>query len=404
MNTETSDEAQSNNGPSTRWLTDWVERRQPELVSVRRHLHAHPELGFNEHATTQFLVDKLTSAGLSPRILPRGTGLVVDIGDGPRTIALRADIDALPLPDVKDVPYRSTVDGVCHACGHDAHTTVALGAALALSEISQQLPGRVRIIFQPAEELMGGAREVIAAGELEGVSSAFALHCDGHLDVGKVGLKTGSITAACDLVEVQVTGPGGHTARPHLTVDLVDTLSRIAATSPALISRRLDPRSGLSLVWGAIQAGTAPNAIPGSGTLRGTVRVLDRDVWAEAEKHVADVVNDVASGTGASVSLHYERGVPPVVNDPAVVALVERAILTELGDEALTTTRTSMGGEDFSWYGEQVPTVMARLGVHSAGTSMRDLHQGTFDIDENALSVGIRVMVRTALLSLFDAA
>jgi amidohydrolase len=397
VNIETSHEAQPNNeDPASGWLARWVQHRHADLVDVRRHLHAHPELGFNEHGTTKFLVDQLISAGLKPRVLPRGTGLVVDIGSGPRTIALRADIDALPLPDLKDVSYRSTTDGVCHACGHDAHTTVALGAALALAQ-APQLPGRIRVIFQPAEELMGGAREVIAAGELDDVEAAFALHCDGHLDVGKVGIKTGSITAACDLVDVRISGPGGHTARPHLTVDLVDALSRIAATSPALISRRVDPRAGLSLVWGAIQAGTAPNAIPGSGTLRGTVRVLDRTVWAEAEKHVSSVVNDVAAGTGAAVNLHYERGVPPVVNDPGMVDVVEQAIVTELGDDALTTTRTSMGGEDFSWFGEQVPTAMARLGVHGPGTSMRDLHQGTFDIDEIALAVGVKVMTRTAL-------
>lgn len=393
----------SRSAPPTGWLAGWVGQNHHELVRVRRHLHSHPELGFREHETTKLVADRLNAAGLQPRVLPRGTGLAVDIGSGDRTIALRADMDALPLPDLKDVSYRSTVEGVCHACGHDAHTAIAMGAALALAELSD-LPGRVRIIFQPAEEVMGGAREVINAGELYGVDASFALHCDGHLEVGKVGIKAGPITAACDLVEVRVSGPGGHTARPHLTVDLVDTLARIAAASPGLVSRRVDPRAGLTLVWGAIQAGAAHNAIPGTGVLRGTVRVLDREVWAEAEKHITTAVTDLAAGTGAGVSVHYERGVPPVVNDLGCVVTFESAITNELGPEAVADTRTSMGGEDFSWFGEKAPTAMARLGVHGAGlTSMRDLHQGTFDIDERALGVGVRVMVRTALEALATA-
>lgn len=384
------------------WLPGWVGAHHEELVTIRRQIHANPELGFNEYATTALLVDRLTAAGLQPRILPRGTGVVVDIGSGSPTVALRADMDALPLPDLKDVAYRSTVDGVCHACGHDAHTTIALGAALALTELPD-LPGRVRVIFQPAEEVMGGAREVICAGELDAVDTVFALHCDGHLPVGQVGVKTGSITAACDLVEVRVTGPGGHTARPHLTVDLVDTLARIASQSPALMNRRVDPRAGMTMVWGAIQAGTAHNAIPGTGVLRGTVRLLDHEVWAETEKQVTSVVTDLAAGSGAAVSIKYERGVPPVVNDPRCVERVRSAVTAELGADALTSTRTSMGGEDFSWYGERIPIAMARLGVHGAGlTTMRDLHQGTFDIDERALGVGVRILVRTALGALTD--
>jgi amidohydrolase len=382
------------------WLASWVRDRHDDLVNVRRHLHAHPELSFDEYATTELLVQKLTAAGLQPRVLPRGTGLVVDIGDGPRTVGLRADIDALPLPDQKDVPYKSTVSNVCHACGHDAHTAIGLGAALALAE-APHLPGRVRVIFQPAEERMGGAREVIAAGELDGVDKMFALHCDAHLEVGQVGIKSGPITAACDLVEVRLRGPGGHTARPHLTVDIVDTLARIATDGPALLARRVDARSGLSLVWGSIQAGEAPNIIPGEGVLRGTVRVLDHAAWADAEKDVAAVVSEIAAAGGASVELRYERGVPPVVNDGELASTMRSAVAIELGSEAVTTTRTSMGGEDFAWYGEHMPVMMARLGTHSdALSTVRDLHQGNFDIDERAIDVGVRIMVSTALVAL----
>ena len=205
----------------------WAREHQPELVQVRRHLHAHPELGFAEHETTAFLERQLAAAGLAPRRLAVGTGLVVDVGrgagdpDAGPVVVLRADIDALPLPDLKDVPYASTRDGLCHACGHDVHTTVLLGVARALAALDD-VPGTVRCIFQPAEEQVpGGGLEVVGEGVLAGASRAFALHCDPSVPVGRVGLRTGAITAACDRVEVTLTGPGGHTARPQLTVDLV---------------------------------------------------------------------------------------------------------------------------------------------------------------------------------------
>lgn len=382
------------------WLPHWVSEHQRELVDFRRRIHARPELAFTEYATTEFILGRLEAARLRPWRLPSGTGVVVDVGTGPRTVALRADIDALPVPDLKDVPYRSTVDGVSHACGHDAHTAVAVGAALALAE-APDLPGRVRIIFQPAEERMGGARDVIAAGGLDDVERLFALHCDAHLPVGQVGLRVGAITAACDLVEVRLRGPGGHTARPHLTVDLVDTLARIASNSPGLLARQVDVRAGMSLVWGAIQAGEAPNTIPSEGILRGTVRVLDHAAWADAEKQVTAAVADVAAGTGASIQVNYERGVPPVINDEATTRIMREAVAAELGEGAVAGTRTSMGGEDFAWYGEHVPITMARLGVYGEQVStVRDLHQGNFDIDEEALGVGVRVLVSSALAAL----
>ncbi|MGH8826299.1 MAG: amidohydrolase, partial [Jiangellaceae bacterium] len=295
----------------------------------------------------------------------------------------------------------STVDGICHACGHDAHTTIALGTALALNE-APRLPGRVRIVFQPAEELLpGGAHDVIAAGALDGVERIFALHCDPRLSVGQVGTRVGSLTAACDSVEVRVSGPGGHTARPHLTVDMVDTLARIAVDSPARLARQVDVRSGVSLVWGAIQSGNAPNAIPASGVLRGTVRILDHDAWAAAEKQVRSLVTDIAAASGAGVEISYQRGVPPVVNDEASVRLLQAAIVADLGEHCLAESAPSMGGEDFAWYGEHIPLAMARLGVHSGPIeSMRDLHQGNFDIDERALDVGVRVLFHTALTAL----
>jgi amidohydrolase len=384
-------------------VDEWVVERQQQLVAVRRHLHAHPELAYAEFETTSFLEQRLRNAGLTPRRLPTGTGLVVEVGSGGGaglpTVVLRGDIDALPLADLKDVPYASTREGHCHACGHDVHTTVVLGAALALASLDE-LPGTVRCVFQPAEETVpGGATEVVAAGVLDGASRAFALHCDPSIPVGTIGLRTGSITAACDRIDVTLTGPGGHTARPQLTVDLVDALGRLVTDVPALLSRQVDPRAGMSLVWGAVNAGVAANAIPQRGQLRGTVRVLDREMWKDAEGLLRALVERVAATTGAGCEVDYVRGVPPVVNDPRAVALMRSAALETVGSDSLRLSPQSMGGEDFGWFADVLPIALARLGTNGGGAPL-DLHRGTFDVDERAIGVGVRLMARVALHAL----
>src|ERR687886_603150 len=384
-------------------VDEWVAGEHPQLVSVRRHLHAHPELAYAEFETTSFLEQRLRSAGLEPKRLPTGTGLVVEVGSGRAgggpIVVLRADIDALPLPDLKDVPYASTRENTCHACGHDVHTTVALGAVLALTA-ADRLPGTVRCVFQPAEETVpGGATEVVAAGVLDGASRAFALHCDPSVPAGTLGLRNGPITAACDRMDVTLTGPGGHTARPQLTVDLVDALGRLITDLPSLLSRQVDPRAGMSLVWGAVNAGVAANAIPQRGHLRGTVRVLDRDAWQDAEALLRSLVERVAATTGADVDVDYVRGVPPVVNDPRAVALLRSAALETVGAEGLRLSPQSMGGEDFGWFADVLPIALARLGTHGGGAPL-DLPRGTFDIDERAIGVGVRLLARAALHAL----
>jgi amidohydrolase len=380
-------------------VDDWVAANQPQLVATRRHLHAHPELGYAEFETTSFLEQRLRHHGLTPRRLPTGTGLVVDVGSGGPVVVLRADIDALALADLKDVPYASTREGLCHACGHDVHTTVVLGVAIALASMDG-LPGTVRCVFQPAEETVpGGATEVVASGVLEGASRAFALHCDPSVPAGKIGLRTGPITAACDRMDVTLTGPGGHTARPQLTVDLVDALGRLITDLPGLLSRQVDPRAGMSLVWGAVNAGIAANAIPQRGQLRGTVRVLDRDAWKDAEELMRSLVERVAATTGAEVDVDYIRGVPPVVNDPRAVALLRAAALETVGTDHLVLSPQSMGGEDFGWFADVMPIALARLGTHGGGPPL-DLHRGTFDVDERAIGVGVRLLARTALHAL----
>lgn len=341
-------------------------------------------------------------------MIPGGNGVLCDIGEGDddRIVALRADMDALPIDDPKDVPYRSTVPGVCHACGHDVHTTVLIGAGQVLAELHRngQLPGRVRLVFQPSEEQFpSGAPVMMHAGALEGVSAIFAVHCDPKTPAGMVGVRSGPLTAASDMLEVRLSGRGGHTSRPHLTTDLVYALSRVAVDVPALLDRRLDPRTGVALVFGAIQAGSAPNAIPREGSLRGTVRMLDRDAWKTVPDMVTDIVKDVARAAGAEAEIQYTRGVPPVINDRVATAVFAGAASAALGENAVVEAPLSMGGEDFAWYLEQVPGAMARLGVGRPGEQL-DIHQGDFDVDERAIGHGVRVMVHTALAACESAA
>ena len=265
---------------------------------------------------------------------------MADIGDpaakGP-VIALRADLDALPISDEKNVPYRSTVPNACHACGHDVHTTILVGAGLFLARRAAAglLRGRVRLIFQPAEEVPGGALDVLAAGGIASVDRIFALHCDPRLDVGKVGVRSGPITAACDKITVRVTGPGGHTARPHLTADLVYALGKIITELPAALSRRVDPRSSLSLVWGRVSAGSAANAIPDDGLVEGTVRCLDDQAWHAAPDLLKALLESVASAYGVLAELTYLRNVPPTVNESVSTAMIEAAAERVLGPDAL---------------------------------------------------------------------
>ncbi|MEV0489413.1 amidohydrolase [Streptomyces atratus] len=392
-----------------------------ELVAFRRDLHMHPELGNQEFRTTAALKARLEKAGLRPRVLATGTGLLCDVGtsgaarssdkgggrraasDTRPMLALRADIDALPIPDTKTgVPYRSTVPDRAHACGHDIHTTTVLGAGLVLAELDRQglLPNPVRLIFQPAEEVLpGGAPDAIEAGVLEGVGRIIGVHCDPKVDVGRIGLRVGAITSACDRLEVTLDGPGGHTARPHLTTDLVTAAAKVATEVPALLARRVDARAGLAVTWGRLEAGHACNVIPQHAELSGTVRCLDLAAWREAPDLVHAAIDEVAGMHRAKSVIDYIRGVPPVVNDPAVTDLLAAAMTGRRGSYAIEDTEQSLGGEDFSWYLEHVPGAMARLGVRTPGDTRRlDLHRGDFDADEEAITVGVELFTAAALL------
>ncbi|MCX4971893.1 MULTISPECIES: amidohydrolase [unclassified Streptomyces] len=382
------------------------EALRAELVAFRRDLHMHPELGNHEFRTTAALKARLELAGLEPRVLAIGTGLICDIGDwdGVRPLlALRADIDALPIPDTKaDCAYRSTVPDRAHACGHDVHTSVVLGAGLVLAELHREgrLPRPVRLIFQPAEEVLpGGAPDAIESGVLEGVGRIIGVHCDPKVDAGRIGLRHGAITSACDRLEVALDGAGGHTARPHLTTDLVTAAARVATDVPGLVARRTDARSGLAVTWGRIESGHACNVIPNHAELSGTVRCLDLATWRAAPDLVHAAIDEIANMYRAKSEINYIRGVPPVVNDPVVTDLLRDAMTARRGVHSIEDTEQSLGGEDFSWYLEHVPGAMARLGVRTPGErAPRDLHQGDFDADESAITVGVELFTAAALL------
>lgn len=386
---------------ASRTVAAAVETLEDELVAFRRDLHAHPELAWDESRTTTRVADRLAEAGVGVQLLPT-TGLVADIGgsgDGP-VVLLRADLDALPVTDRTDDPWRSTVDGVAHACGHDVHVSSLLGAGLALQDLHEQgaLPGRVRLVFQPAEEVMpGGALEVIAAGALDGVTHAFGLHCDPSLDVGQVGIRVGPITGAADSVRVRLTGRGGHTSRPHLTQDLTYALGVLVTQLPAALSRRLDPRAGASLVWGLVRAGSAVNVIPSTGEAAGTVRMLDQVAWADAEHLIRELIGQIVAPYGVEAEVGYVRGVPPVVNDPRSTAVLADAVELALGEEGIVPTTQSLGGEDFGWYLEAVPGSMARLGTRTPGGPTFDLHQGDLRVDDRAVAIGAEVLAQAAL-------
>jgi amidohydrolase len=397
-------------------LVRWLADREPELIAFRRELHAYPELGNQEFRTTERIAARLAAAGLEPRIMPSGTGLLCDIeprgtgaegatiaatAAGPNILAIRADIDALPIQESADLPFRSTVDGVSHSCGHDLHTTAVLGAGLFLAEQARSgaLTEPIRLVFQPAEEVMpGGALSMIENGALADVSRIIGVHCDPKVDVGRIGLRAGPLTAACDKLVLRLSGPGGHTSRPHLTVDLVFALAALVTGLPAALSRRVDPRAGLSLVWGAINAGNASNAIPQHGEAQGTVRCLDERAWRAAPDLVQELVDAISAAYGAKTELHYIQGVPPVVNDVAVIEVMREAAHRIGGADVVVPTEQSLGGEDFSWYLQHVPGAMARLGVRTPGDSAaRDLHQPSFLPDERAITIGARFFAETAL-------
>ena len=376
------------------FINEWFNAHRAEVIAWRRHIHRHPETANQEVETTNFLASILQDYGLEPQRFPQ-TGLMVDIGPDTELgrLAFRADIDALPVTEVTGLEYTSEVPGKMHACGHDVHTTVALGLACALADFQRvhDLPLGIRVIFQPAEEVwVGGATDVIEWGALEGVHSIFAIHAEPKLRVGRIGIRAGAITSATDVVELKIKGPGGHTSRPHLSADVVYALGKVITELPALLSRRVDPRTGTVLVFGQVNSGYAPNAIPETGSLTGTMRTADIGIWRDMQSLFTELVDQILAPVGVEHELTYNRGVPPVLNDDVATALLASAAQS-IDPQAVVQAPQSSGGEDFSWYLEKVPGSMARLGCWSGEGEQHDLHMGDLIVDERAIGVGIKL-------------
>lgn len=376
------------------YVSEWFSNHRAEVIAWCRHIHRHPETSNKEVETTRFLSRTLREYGLEPQLFPE-TGLMVDIGPDTELgrLAFRADIDALPVTEVTGLEYTSEVPGVMHACGHDMHTTIALATACALADLNREHPldFGVRVIFQPAEEVwVGGATDVIEWGALEGVNSIFAVHVEPKLRVGRIGVRAGAITSATDVVEINVSGPGGHTSRPHLSADVVYALGKLLTDLPGLLSRRVDPRTGTVLVFGQVNSGYAPNAIPETGSVSGTMRTADIGIWREMQSLFSELVEQVLAPLGVEHELVYHRGVPPVLNDDVSTALLASAAQA-IDPQAVVQAPQSSGGEDFSWYLEKVPGSMARLGCWSGEGEQHDLHMGDLAPDERAIGVGVKL-------------
>lgn len=390
--------------PVTTRIHQEIENANSALVALQRDLHAHPELSWQEERTAGLVEQQLLALGLQPRRLA-GTGVVADIVPAgfqraDQLVALRADLDALPVSDETGVAWSSTVDGVAHACGHDVHTAALIGAAMGLAQVRDQLPGPVRLVFQPAEEAMpGGALEMVTAGALDGVGRIFMLHCDPSVDAGQVGLRVGPMTGAVDSLDVTFSGRGGHTSRPHQSDDVVFAMGTVITQLPGVLSRRFDPRAGVSVVWGTSQAGLARNVIPSRGRLGGTVRMLDVESWRDAAPLITEAIEQLVSPLGVEVDVQYVPGSPPVVNDPISTAIMRQAIGHSVGAEHCVSTQQSLGGEDFAWYLEHVPGAMARLGTRTPGGHTFDLHQGDLRIDDAAIAVGAKVLATAAIVA-----
>ncbi|MDH3261065.1 MAG: amidohydrolase [Acidimicrobiia bacterium] len=373
-------------------------RVAPRAIELRRAIHRRPELGRQEFATTQLVVRALAGAGIESQVRSVGTGLTAEVGTGGSLVGFRADLDALPIHEQTGLSFASELPGLMHACGHDAHTAIAVGIALALKELGP-LAGRVRFIFQPAEELFpGGADELLGEGAIDGVQAIIAFHVDPILPPGQIGFKTGPITSSSDRFLITVDGPGGHTARPHDSIDTIFAAGQIITQLPAILDRLVDARLPLSLVFGRVQGGIAGNVIPASVELSGTCRSLDRETWERMPKLVERLVHEIVAPLGAVATVNYEVGIPPVINDQFVVAEVEYAVSSVLGTHAVALTHASLGAEDFSYFLQEIPGALFRLGAQLPDRKT-DLHSAWFDIDEAAIETGI-VAGTTAMLRL----
>jgi amidohydrolase len=378
----------------------------PDVVQTRHHLHQNPELSGCEKETSALVAAKLQSIGLDDvRTGVGGHGIIGELkgtaGPG-RTIALRGDMDALPIQEESELPYRSCRPGVMHACGHDGHTSTLFGTAAVLTRLRDRIRGTVRFVFQPAEETVNGAASMCAGGAMDGVDAIVALHGWPGLEIGRIGVRPGPMMASTDTYDVTIRGRGAHAAMPHVGVDPIVTAAQVVLALQTVSSREIAPTEPVVVTVGQIHAGTAYNIIPGTAEIKGTVRCLSSELRASMPARLERVVAGVCAAMRADYVFRYDTGVGVVVNDAAVCGLVAGAAAEALGAENVVTLPTpSMGAEDFSVYLDHAPGMMFRLGV---GADSPNLHTPHYNFPDEALPVGIGVFVRAVLRYLDSAA
>lgn len=372
-------------------------------VDIRRHLCQWPEVSGQEEKTSAMVVSVLKQLGIPVREKVGGFGVVGVIKGGRSgpTVALRADIDALPLYDRRDASYASKVPGVAHGCGHDAHTAILLGTAMVLSRVRDDIPGQVKLIFQPAEETTSGASLMVSEGVLKNpdVECILALHCYPNLRAGEVGIKQGVTMAASDSFDIIIHGKGGHAARPHETVDAVLVAANVINSLHQIVSRRIDPLKPAVITLGVVRGGTARNVIADRVVIQGTMRCLDEGVRGKLMDSIREVLDGTTGSMGARYDLTFPERTPAVINDEKVTSLVTKAVTEILGAGAVRPVdEPTMGAEDFAFYLNQVPGCFVRLGTGGEGEETRyPLHSGYFDIDEGAITKGIAILSWAAI-------
>ncbi|MEK4027804.1 M20 family metallopeptidase [Pseudobacillus sp. FSL P4-0506] len=378
----------------------------PEMVTFRRDLHMYPEISFQEEMTPKKISDYLKGLGLEVRTEVGGRGVVGLLRGGKpgKTVALRADFDALPIQDEKEVEYKSRIPGAMHACGHDLHTAALLGVAKVLSEVKEEISGTIVFIHQFAEELTpGGAKPMIEDGCLDGVDVIYGAHVMSDVPVGQVGVCEGYASTAADEFEIIVQGKGGHGSQPHLTVDPLVTACQLVLNLQQIISRRVDPLKSAVLTVGAINCGSAPNIIPDAATIKGTVRTFDEETRTLIEETIGQVARSTCDGTGADCEYTYYRDAPSMWNDPAETSRVEEMAALLFGEEKVEKISPMMGSEDFAYYQKEVPgTYFFTGGENPEINATFPHHHPKFDVDERAMLMIGKVFIAAALNYLSD--
>ena len=375
-----------------------VKAAQQELLAIRRHLHAHPELSGNEHQTAALVAGELRKLGWRVQEGVGRTGVLAELGpSGGPVVALRVDMDALPVEERTGLPYASLNQGLMHACGHDIHTTVGLGVARILAPLAKQLGGTVRLLFQPAEETAQGAAWMVADGAMQGVDALFGVHVFPSLSVGTIGVRSGSLTAAAGELEVEILGEGGHGARPHQSTDAIWIAARVVSGLQEAISRRLDALHPVVVSFGRIEGGKAFNVIADRVRLLGTVRCLDLELHAQLPGWIEETVQAICKGYGGEARVRYRCISPPVHNDAELTQLLADEAVELLGRSQVEwLEQPSLGAEDFAELQRDTPSTMFRLGV-AGPKGCTPLHSNTFAADEAAVGVGVEVLSASLL-------